>query len=106
MEKTVLLQKAEDIGLAANEAADLLKKLAGTGSFSAKPPTDPRERKELFEGILDVVVSNMVVHAKEKALLERLRGMFDLEADDVAKLLRQAKARAHAQRKARRERLG
>ncbi|MGE0706879.1 MAG: DUF4178 domain-containing protein [Planctomycetota bacterium] len=93
-EQDVLLRAARTLGVEQDEAVAVVQDLMRGGAVgSTAPPVSARERRELFDLLLDVAAADGVVSPQEMGVLQHLAGSFGLKPGEVPALVQQAIAR-------------
>jgi len=87
-EQTVLLRAAKAMGLPKADAETIVRDMLQGGRLSNMvPPSDPAERRELFDDLIRVALADGVVSAQERACLARLAPSFGIDQGELAQLL-------------------
>lgn len=87
-EQKVLLRAAKSMGLPKADAEGIVRDMLQGGRLTNMvPPTDPGERRELFDDLVRVALADGVVSAQERACLARLAPSFGIDAGELGQLL-------------------
>jgi hypothetical protein len=87
-EQKVLLRAAKSMGLPKAEAEGIIRDMLQGGRLTNMvPPSEPGERRELFDDLVRVALADGVVSAQERACLARLAPSFGIDAGELAQLL-------------------
>lgn len=87
-EQKVLLRAAKAMGLPKADAETIVRDMLQGGRLTNMvPPSDPGERRELFDDLVRVALADGVVSAQERACLGRLAPSFGIDAGELANLL-------------------
>ncbi len=92
-EQRVLLRAAHGLGLERERASEILRDLQEGGRVSnLTPPSEPREREQLFRSMIDLVIADGEVTPQEHQCLTSLGPSFGLQPPQVSRLLQVALA--------------
>jgi uncharacterized tellurite resistance protein B-like protein len=87
-EQKVLVRAAKSLGLSKDDAEKVIGEMLQGGKLrNLVPPSDPRERKKLFDDVVKVVMADGVVSPQERACLARLAPPFGISPADLAAML-------------------
>ncbi|MGE0706844.1 MAG: TerB family tellurite resistance protein [Planctomycetota bacterium] len=86
-EKPVLLRAAEHLGIDRAQAGAVVRELMSGQEVLAHLPADPAARREVFEGMVEVVAADGRVSAEEVELFRRLAPRFGLDPAAAGALL-------------------
>jgi Domain of unknown function (DUF4178) len=91
VEEKVLMQAGARLGVEPSRARATLDELrAGGAAGDVAPPSDPRERRELFKDMVDLVVADGVVSPQEQGCLTSLSRAFGLSSTRVDSMVQEA----------------
>lgn len=86
-ERAVLLRSAQALGLERSAAGAILNDVAGGGRVSVTPPSDPGERRRVFEELVELVLADGEVTPRERSVLGRFAVSYGVDAGEVDALL-------------------
>jgi uncharacterized tellurite resistance protein B-like protein len=86
-EKPVLLRAAEHMGIDRAQAGAVVQELLSGTEVVAHLPSDPAERRAVFEAMVEVVAADGRITREELELFQRLAPRFGLEPEQARDVL-------------------